>query len=151
MKEKKTDDIEAIIRSKNLKEKMKLIEDLGKEDSPKALQQLISLLSSSSWSIRDKVTEILATKGEKILDKLINLLEEGIWFTKASAAKTLGNIGSIQSLPHLLKFIDDNNSVVRENVYEAIKKIVSKYQKEDIESKLTKEEFERLKKINGIF
>ncbi len=147
MKEKKIDDFESIMKSKSLKEKIRFLDELGKDDSPKTIQYLISLLYSQSWSIRDKAAEILGKKGEKIIDKILNLLDDGIWFTRASAAKTLGYLGSIIAVPHLLKHLEDSNNVVKNNIIEALKNIVEKNGIESLEANLSKEDFENLKKI----
>lgn len=147
MKEKKNEDIEAIMKSKNIKEKIRLIEELAKDDNPKSVQYLLSFLSSPSWTIREKTSEVLGTKGEKILDKLLTLLEEGVWYTRATAAKTIGNIGSANVMNHLLKHSEDNNQVVKESVLESIKKIVEKNGLENILANLSPEEAKKLKKL----
>ncbi len=150
MKEKKIEDIDNLMKSKNLKEKIRIIEELAKDDSPKSIQHLISFLSSPSWSIREKVSEVLGTKGEKILDKLFNLLEEGVWYTRATVAKTMGNIGSLNAITILLKHCEDSNLVVKQNVVEALKKIVEKNGLDTIEASLNKEEIDKLKNILNI-
>jgi len=126
MNEKRFSRLKETLKSGGLNDKLSTLEELRKDDSPKVNNLLLTLLSSESWTLRNKVCEILAERGEKLGDRLINILNTGVWYARAAAARTLGLIGRISYIPELLKYKDDSNEVVREEVRNAVKNIVEK-------------------------
>ena len=126
MNEKRFSKLKDILKTGGLNEKLSALEELEKEDTARVNNLLFSLLSSESWTLRNKVCHVLADRGEKIADRLINILNTGIWYTRAAAAKTLGLIGKISYIPELLRYRDDSNEVVKEEVKNAVKNIVER-------------------------
>ena len=126
MNEKRFSKLKDILKTGGLNEKLSALEELEKEDTARVNNLLFSLLSSEGWTLRNKVCHVLADRGEKIADRLINILNTGIWYTRAAAAKTLGLIGKISYIPELLRYRDDSNEVVKEEVKNAVKNIVER-------------------------
>jgi len=150
MNEKRFSRLKETLKTGGLNEKLSALEELKEEDSAKVNNLLLTLLSSESWTLRNKVCEILAERGEKLGDRLINILNTGVWYSRAAAARTLGLIGKISYIPELLKYKDDSNEVVREEVRNAIKNIVEKNGFNRIQEEFDLDTQEMVREIAGI-
>ena len=150
MNEKRFSRLKETVKTGGLNEKLSALEELKEEDSAKVNNLLLSLLSSESWTLRNRVCEILAERGEKLGDRLINILNTGVWYSRAAAARTLGLIGKISYIPELLKYKDDSNEVVREEVRNAIKNIVEKNEFNRIQEEFDLDTQEMVREIAGI-
>ncbi|HDI83903.1 MAG TPA: hypothetical protein ENF18_08965 [candidate division WOR-3 bacterium] len=150
MNEKRFSRLKETLKTGGLNEKLSALEELKEEDSAKVNNLLLTLLSSESWTLRNRVCEILAERGEKLGDRLINILNTGVWYSRAAAARTLGLIGKISYIPELLKYKDDSNEVVREEVRNAIKNIVEKNEFNRIQEEFDLDTQEMVREIAGI-
>ncbi|RKX70546.1 hypothetical protein DRP53_04710 [candidate division WOR-3 bacterium] len=88
---------------------------------------LFSLLEDPSWYLRERAAQRIATYGERVIDRLMDLLKGGVWFTRAAAALALGELGLERSLPVLTELLkkDRNRTVIKE-VTRAIGRILIK-------------------------
>ncbi len=150
MNEKRFSRLKETLKTGGLNEKLSALEELKEEDSAKVNNLLLTLLSSESWTLRNRVCEILAERGEKLGDRLINILNTGVWYSRAAAARTLGLIGKISYIPELLKYKDDSNEVVREEVRNAIKNIVEMNEFNRIQEEFDLDTQEMVREIAGI-
>ncbi|HID32132.1 MAG TPA: HEAT repeat domain-containing protein, partial [bacterium (Candidatus Stahlbacteria)] len=58
----------------------------------------------------------IAKMGEAVLDRLLELSESGVWFTRAAAALGLGELGMEPAVPSLARILkkDRNRTVIKE-------------------------------------
>ena len=93
-------------------------------DDEKSISLLLKALEDQSWHLREKASDILASKGDIAITPLIDALLEGIWYVRAASAYSLGRIGTLRAILPLSKFWYDENRTVKENVREAFQNII---------------------------
>jgi HEAT repeat protein len=93
----------------------------GKRDYVRSLEQrrddesvslLVECLCDESWYLRDLAENALLRLGERAGEALLPILEQGLWFSRASAAKVLGRLGYRPAVPALLRLCGDSNETV---------------------------------------
>jgi hypothetical protein len=93
----------------------------GKRDYVRSLEQrrdgeamalLVECLCDESWYLRDLAEQALLRAGERGGDALLPILEQGLWFSRTSAARVLGRIGFRPATPGLLRLCTDSNASV---------------------------------------
>jgi len=137
------------LKSPNIKKRIKAINALSELNTRQSQTALIKALADESWHIRNAAAYALAKSGNKVYDDIINLIKDGIWFVRASAALVLGEIGNMEAIPWLIPYFDDTNATLRNNIREALRKIIQKNsvefkeeflpaQSEEIKEKLSK-------------
>jgi HEAT repeat protein len=105
-------------------EKRREIIALGQEASEDGIRILVSILQGDSWYFRDRAVEALADAGERAAPPLKTLLYGGLWYTRASAARTLGLLRHHESLPELVHLLFDSNQTVQAACLESIADLV---------------------------
>jgi len=101
------------LRRRNLEGKKALIADLRSRKTDKAVGILIGVLRDDSWYLRELAVEALAEAGEIAVPRLSELLDGGLWYTRAAAARTLGKMGYYEASPRLVQLLDDPNQTVQ--------------------------------------
>jgi len=94
--------------------KREYVRGLEKRSDEEALSLLVECLCDESWYLRDLAEESLLRLGEKGAPILVPLLEQGLWYTRASAAKVLGRCAYRPSVPGMLRLTEDANETVAE-------------------------------------
>jgi hypothetical protein len=93
----------------------------GKRDYVRSLEQrrdgeamalLVECLCDESWYLRDLAEQALLRAGERGGDALLPILEQGLWFSRSSAARVLGRIGFRPATAGLLRLCMDSNASV---------------------------------------
>ena len=102
------------LNPRGLAGKREYVRSLEQRSDEEALSLLVECLCDESWYLRDLAEESLLRLGEKGAPILVPLLEQGLWYTRASAAKVLGRCAYRPSVPALLRLMGDANETVAE-------------------------------------
>ncbi|HKQ56424.1 MAG TPA: HEAT repeat domain-containing protein, partial [Candidatus Eisenbacteria bacterium] len=100
------------LNSRGLTGKREYVQSLEQRADPEALSLLIECLCDESWYLRDQAEGALRRMGPRVADVLLPLLEQGLWFTRTSAARVLGGFGHRPAVPGLLRLAEDVNEGV---------------------------------------
>lgn len=93
----------------------------GKRDYVRSLEQrrdeeamslLVECLCDESWYLRELAEDALLRMGARAGDTLVPLLDNGLWFSRASAARVLGRLGHGPAVPALLRLCVESNTTV---------------------------------------
>jgi HEAT repeat protein len=100
------------LNSRGLTGKREYVRSLEQRADREALSLLIECLCDESWYLRDQAEQALLRIGPDAADVLLPLLEQGLWFTRTSAAQVLGRFGHRPAVPGLLRLAEDANETV---------------------------------------
>jgi HEAT repeat protein len=96
------------------------IERLARDGSPESIDLLLAALEHESWYLRDVATRALGSMGEVVLDPLVEMLQSGLWFTRAAAATALGRTALPVAAAPLTQMLRDTNRTVRDAARDAL-------------------------------
>ena len=102
------------LNPRGLAGKREYVRGLEQRSDVEALSLLVECLCDESWFLRDLAEESLLRMGEKGAPVLVPLLEQGLWYTRASAARVLGRCAYRPSVPAMLRLTEDANETVAE-------------------------------------
>ncbi len=100
------------LNTRGLTAKREYVRGLETRGDPEALSLLVECLCDESWYLRDLAEEAFLRMGDRGAAALLPLLEQGLWFTRTSAARVLGRVGYRPSVPALLRLAEDANETV---------------------------------------
>lgn len=100
------------LNSRGLAGKREYVRGLEQRRDEEALSLLVECLCDESWYLRDLAEESLMRIGPRATQVLLPLLDQGLWFTRASAARVLGRFGMREAVPGLLRLTEDANETV---------------------------------------
>jgi len=101
------------LRIKNLSGKRHLIEDLKKRKNPRTVSLLVEMLQDESWYLREQAVLALSDAGEEAREAVVKVLEKGLWYARAAAAKVLGRVGGPAEMDVLIDCLLDSNMTVQ--------------------------------------
>ena len=108
------------LNPRSLNGKREYVRGLEQRSDAEALSLLVECLCDESWFLRDLAEEALLRLGERGAPVLVPLLEQGLWFTRASAARVLGRTAHRPGVPGLLRLGDDANAAVADCARDAL-------------------------------
>jgi HEAT repeat protein len=108
------------LRQRDPEAKRAWVARLARDGSPESIDLLLGALEQESWFLRDSATRELATMGEEVVEPLIELLQSGLWYTRAAAATALGSIGLPLAAEPLSTLLRDANRTVRDAARDAL-------------------------------
>jgi HEAT repeat protein len=108
------------LNSRNLATKREYVRDLVMKGDQQSLLLLVECLCDESWYLRDLAEQAFLGMGEGGASVLLPLLEQGLWFTRTSAARVLGRLGYRPSVPALFRLSDDTNDTVADAARDAL-------------------------------
>jgi len=111
------------LNPRGLAGKREYVRSLEQRGDAEALALLVECLCDESWYLRDLAEEALLRLGERGAPVLVPLLEQGLWFSRTSAARVLGRTAHRPAVQPLLRLADDANATVAEAVREALGEI----------------------------
>jgi HEAT repeat protein len=100
------------LNSRGLTGKREYVRSLEQRADTEALSLLIECLCDESWYLRDQAEQALLRLGPEAAQVLLPMLEQGLWFTRTSAARVLGRFGFRPAVPGLLRLAEDANETV---------------------------------------
>jgi HEAT repeat protein len=105
---------------RGLAAKREYVRGLEQRRDPESLSLLVECLCDESWYLRDLAEQTFMRLGEEVAPVLLPLLEQGLWFTRTSAAGILGRFGYRPAVPALLRLAEDKNRTVIEAAYDSL-------------------------------
>jgi HEAT repeat protein len=100
------------LNSRGLTAKREYVQGLEQRRDAEALSLLVECLCDESWYLRDLAERAFMRLGDEGASVLLPLLEQGLWFTRTSAAGILGRMGYRPALPALCRLTEDANRTV---------------------------------------
>ena len=105
---------------RGLAAKREYVRGLEQRRDPESLSLLVECLCDESWYLRDLAQKAFLRLGDDGATVILPLLEQGLWFTRTSAAGILGQLGYRPAVPALMRLADDHNRTVGEAASEAL-------------------------------
>jgi HEAT repeat protein len=99
---------------RSLEGKREYVASLEARGDEQALSLLVECLCDESGYLRDLAERALVRVGDKGADVLLPHLTQGLWFTRVSVAKVLGELAYRDALPGLVEMAGDANHAVSE-------------------------------------
>jgi len=101
------------INARGLTAKREYVRGLEQRRDAEAISLLVECLCDESSYLRGLAEEAFFRMGEDQAHGLLPLLGQGLWYTRASAARALGRMGFRPAVPGLLALAEDANEAVR--------------------------------------
>jgi HEAT repeat protein len=108
------------LNARGLAGKREYVRSLEQRSDAEALSLLVECLCDESSYLRALAEDALLRLGERGAPVLIPLLEQGLWFTRASAARVLGRAAHRPAVMGLLRQAEDANASVADSALEAL-------------------------------
>lgn len=106
--------------SRGLAGKRDYVRSLERRRDDDALVRLVECLSDESGYLRELAEAALLKIGERSGPALLPLLGQGLWFSRSSAARVLGQMGHAAAAGPLLRLADDSVETVVRDAYGAL-------------------------------
>ena len=97
------------LNQRGLTGKREYVRGLEQRQDAEALSLLVECLCDESWYLRDLAEESLLRLGAKAAPVLLPLVDQGLWYTRASTARVLGRSAYRPAVPGLLRLASDAN------------------------------------------
>src|SRR5512136_1011464 len=91
------------LNTRSLAAKREYVRGLEQRRDTEAMSLLVECLCDESWYLRQLAEQAFLNLGSPGAALLLPLLEEGLWFTRTSAAEILGKLGYPPAVPGLLR------------------------------------------------
>jgi HEAT repeat protein len=109
------------MNARGLAGKRDYVRSLEQRRDEEAMSLLVECLCDESWYLRDQAEQALLRMGPDTAGVLLPMLEQGLWFTRTSAARVLGRFGYRPAVPGLLRLAEDANETVAAAARDAIR------------------------------
>ena len=96
------------------------VRSLEHRSDAEALSLLVECLCDDSSYLRELAEAALLKRGPSVTGALMPLLGQGLWFTRAGAARVLSRLGHLDSAPGLLRLSRDSVATVAADARGAI-------------------------------
>jgi HEAT repeat protein len=114
------------LESSSLDKRVRAIELLGDMDTRESIHFLLRCLHDESWHLRKKATKLLGNHGSKVIIHLKGVIQNGLWYARASSASVVGEIGAVEGIDLLVPLLEDESRLVREEAQGALTSIILK-------------------------
>jgi HEAT repeat protein len=108
------------LSSRGLAGKREYVRGLEQRRDEEALSLLVECLCDESSYLRELAEDALMRIGDRAAGVLLPLLDQGLWYTRSSAARVLGRFGRRDAVPGLLRLAQDANASVGEAARDAL-------------------------------
>lgn len=108
------------LNTRGLATKREYVRELVLKGDPQSLLLLVECLCDESWYLRSLAEEAFLGLGEPGAHVLVPLLDQGLWFTRTSAARVLGRLGHRPAIGALIRLTEDANDTVADAARDAI-------------------------------
>ncbi|HVP14837.1 MAG TPA: hypothetical protein VMS88_04795 [Terriglobales bacterium] len=108
------------LNARSLAAKREYVRGLEQRRDPEAISLLVECLCDESWYLRQLAEQAFLHLGADGAKLLLPLLDQGLWFTRSSAAGILGRLGYAPAVPGLLRLAEDANHTVAEGALHAL-------------------------------
>ena len=96
------------MNARGLAGKRDYVRSLEHRRDEEAMSLLVECLCDESWYLRELAESALLRLGDRAGETLLPLLEQGLWFSRVSAARVLGRLGYRPAAAGLLRLLDDS-------------------------------------------
>ncbi len=100
------------MNARGLAGKRDYVRSLEQRTDAESLSLLVECLCDESWYLRELAEVALQRMGERAADALVPILETGLWYSRASAARVLGRLGYGPAVSGMLRLCGDDNGTV---------------------------------------
>jgi len=100
------------MNARGLAGKRDYVRSLEQRRDDEAMSLLVECLCDESWYLRDLAEHALLRLGDRAGETLLPILEQGLWFSRSSAARVLGRLGYRPAAAGLLRLATDMNATV---------------------------------------
>lgn len=111
------------LNPRGLAGKREYVRGLEQRQDTEALSLLVECLCDESWYLRSLAEDSLLRLGPKAAPILVPLIEQGLWYTRASTARVLGRAAYRPAVPALLKLTEDANETAAAEARSALVEI----------------------------
>jgi HEAT repeat protein len=108
------------LNTRSLAAKRETVRELELSADERSIAELAECLRDESWYLRDLAEAALVRLGHRASRALLPLLDQGLWFTRASAARIFGKIGDGDAVPALFELTHDGNHTVAAAAVDAL-------------------------------
>jgi HEAT repeat protein len=108
------------MNARGLAGKRDYVRSLEQRRDEEAMSLLVECLCDESWYLRELAESALLRMGDRAGETLVPLLEQGLWFSRASAARVLGRLGYRPAAPALLQLLEDSVETVADSAESAL-------------------------------
>jgi HEAT repeat protein len=108
------------LNARGLADKREYVRGLERRRDEEALALLVECLCDESSYLRELAEDALMRIGAGATPVLLPLLDQGLWYTRSSAARVLGRLARRDAVPGLQRLAGDANASVREAAREAL-------------------------------
>jgi HEAT repeat protein len=115
-----------VLNSRGLAGKRDYVRSLETRRDEEALSLLVECLCDESWYLRELAEAALLRMGGRCETTLAPLLEQGLWFSRSSAARVLGRLGWAPAAPALLRLAHDPVETVAQESFVACRELASR-------------------------
>ncbi|MDR3222527.1 MAG: HEAT repeat domain-containing protein [Methanobrevibacter sp.] len=112
--------IDALLNNRNKDVKISSAKVLGAIGDKKAIDPLITTLSSPNKMVRREASTALIKMGNSAVEPLIFLLDTEDWKIRGAASWVLGSIGDKRAIKPLKSLLNDENGYVRAGVKKSL-------------------------------
>ncbi len=110
----------------DLDERARLVDALAATPGDEAARDLAELLKESSWSLRARAVDALASRGDS-LSPTIAIVENGPWYAKASACDVLGRLEDPRGCVAIARALLDRNVSVQKSAAFAMRALAARH------------------------
>jgi HEAT repeat protein len=114
-----------VLNARGLTAKREYVRGLEQRRDAEALSLLVECLCDESWFLRDLAEEAFLRMGAEQAHHLVPLLDQGLWFTRTSAARVLGRLAYRPAVPGLFRLAEDSNATARAAAWDALMAIAA--------------------------
>ncbi|MCA9750676.1 MAG: HEAT repeat domain-containing protein [Gemmatimonadetes bacterium] len=136
----------ALVRSEELEERCRGVEELARIEGEAAASALAALLAEPSWYLRDRVVEAIAARPDAA-PAVRRVLAGGSWFARASACDALGRGRDPEALPALLQAMEDRNVSLQKSAAAAVRRLGERVGVECVARELARLPAERRRRV----
>ncbi len=115
----------AAAREGELEDRCAAVAALAAMPEQAATRALVALLEDPSWFLRERVVAALAERRDA-LELVLDVLQGGAWYGKASACDVLARLEERRALPALLVQLGERNVSVQKSAARAIEQLASR-------------------------
>lgn len=108
------------LSQRGLAGKREYVRGLEQRRDEEALSLLVECLCDESSYLRELAEDALMRIGDRASAVLLPLLDQGLWYTRSSAARVLGRFGRRDAVPGLLRLAEDANASVGQAARDAL-------------------------------
>jgi len=108
------------MNARGLAGKRDYVRSLEQRRDEEAMSLLVECLCDESWYLRDLAEHALLRLGDRGAEALLPILEQGLWFSRASAARVLGRLGYRPAAAGMLRLCVDSNATVVQSARAAL-------------------------------